>query len=314
MYVVLLTNHPRAVDEQNSFANALKLELKRTFLLSFLVTDVKTKNQELRTELGVLKNNVYDTRTKSDDSDNTNTGNDKYPSNNNNGNKPTLYRSCLDLMNNGINKSGKYNVAPLSNFTKTVYCDQDTFGGGWTVFLRNKYSTVTFNKNWNEYKNGFGNVMYDLWLGNEFLYKVTTLYNSHSSKSVELYVSITDLDDKTYYSKYNNFAILSEDSKYTLLVSHHSEGNMGDSLELHNKKKFTTKDNDNDNHFRNCAVYNNGYPWWFDECYFYQSLLTFMYYDKQNSKYKAGPKWYRLHNNRNSLKSATMMFREKLQF
>ena len=98
-------------------------------MLSFLVTEVKTKNQELRTELSTVKNNVYDIRTKSDDSVNTNTGNDKYPSNNNNGNKPTLYRSCLDLMNNGINKSGKYNVAPLWNFSKTVYYDQDTFGG-----------------------------------------------------------------------------------------------------------------------------------------------------------------------------------------
>ena len=123
MCIVLLTNHPKAVGKQKPFTNALELELKRTFLLSFLVTDVKTKNQELRTELSTLKNNVYDTKTKSDDPVNTNTGNDKYLSDNNNDNKPTLYRSCLDLMNNGINKSGKYNVAPLSNFNKTVYCN-----------------------------------------------------------------------------------------------------------------------------------------------------------------------------------------------
>ena len=306
MCEVLLTNQLRAVGGQNSSTNALKLELERTFLLSFLVADVKAKNQELRTELSTLKKNVDDTRPKFDDSVKRNTDDDKYPS------KPVLYRSCRELMNNGFNKSGKFNVAPLLNFTKTVYCDQDTFGGGWTVFLRNKYSTVTFNKNWNEYKNGFGNVDYDLWLGNEFLYKVTTLHNSHSSKTVELYVRITDLDDEIYYSKYNNFAILSEDSKYTLHVSHHSKGNMGDSLERHNNKKFTTMDSDNDNNWRNCAVYNRGYPWWFDECSYYHSILTFMYYDDSNNKYKAGPKWFHLHNNRNSLKSATMMFREKL--
>ena len=112
---------------------------------------------------------------------------------------------------------------------KTVYCDQDTYGGGWTVFLRNKHSLVTFDKNWNEYKSGFGNIEYDFWLGNEYLHNITTLHNSHSSKTAELYVSIIDLNNKIYYAKYNNFAILSEASKYTLHVSHHSKVTMGGS-------------------------------------------------------------------------------------
>ena len=183
------------------------------------------------------------------------------------------------------------------------------------MFLRNKHSLVTFDKNWNEYKSSFGNIEYDFWLGNEYLYNITTLHNSHSSKTVELYVSIVDLNDKIYYAKYNNFAILSEASKYTLHVPHHSKGTMGDSLERHNNMKFTTKVSHNDNgevFFWNCASRNNGCQWWFDDCSNYGSILTHMYYDKNSKRDIAAPKWFGLHKNRDNLKSATMMFREKL--
>ena len=276
--------------------------MERKTLLLFLVADVKTKNQELRTKLRTPENNVDNTRTKADNSPKP------YK-------KPVLYHSCLELMNNGHNESGKYEIAPFPNSTKTVYCDQDTYGGGWTVFLRNKHSLVTFDKNWNEYKSGFGNIEYDFWLGNEYLYNITTLHNSHSSKTVELYVSIVDLNDKIYYAKYNNFAILSEASKYTLHVPHHSKGTMGDSLERHNNMKFTTKVSHNDNgevFFWNCASRNNGCQWWFDDCSNYGSILTHMYYDKNSKRDIAALKWFSLHKNRDNLKSATMMFREKL--
>ena len=197
----------------------------------------------------------------------------------------------------------------FSNLTKIVYCDQETYGGGWTAFLINKYSTATFNKNWNEYKNGFGDAKYNFWLANEFLYQETTLYNSHSRKSVELYVSVTALNGKTYYSKNNNFAILSKDSKYTLQVSHHSTGTTGDSLEPHNNMKFSTKDEVNDVFHRNCAYVSGGYGCWYSGCY--ESILTHMCYDDKNHRYKPAPQWYYLFNSYTNLKNVKMMYREK---
>ena len=170
--------------------------------------------------------------------------NTTYPYNNKKDIKPNIFRACLDLLNNGYTESGKYETKPYLNATKTVYCDQDTEGGGWTVFLRNAYGLVTFNKTWIEYKNGFGNVEYDFWLGNEFMYNVTTLYNTHISKAVDLYVIVADEDDKSYSAIYKNFAILSENTSYTLQVSDCFNGTLRDVLYHHNNAKFSTKDKD----------------------------------------------------------------------
>ena len=87
--------------------------------------------------------------------------------------KKNIFCSCLELLNHGFTKSGKYEIKPFLNVTKTVYCDQDTEGGGWTVFLRNAHGLVSFNINSNEYKDGFGSVEYDFWLRNEFVYNAT---------------------------------------------------------------------------------------------------------------------------------------------
>ena len=223
--------------------------------------------------------------------------------------KTNIFRSCLELLNNGYTKSGKYEIKPYLNVTKTVYCDQDTEGGGWTLFLRNAHGLVTFDKNWVEYKNGFGNVEHDFWLGNEFLYNVTKLYNSHMSKTVELYVIIGDEDERSYYAMYCNFAILSEKSNYTLHVSRHYKGTMGDALEYHNNRKFSAKDKDNDDDPGSCIEMYDGNGWWYGRCY--TSVLTYMVYDMANGRYRPAPQWHYIHNDFRNLKNATMMFREK---
>ena len=55
-----------------------------------------------------------------------------------------------------------------------------------------------------------------------------------------------------------------EEQGYRLNVSGFS-GTAGDSLKVHNQKKFTTKDVDNDTHPSNCATccYGDKGGWWF---------------------------------------------------
>ena len=156
------------------------------------------------------------------------------------------YRSCLELLKCGFNESGRYIVEHSSGYKREVFCDQSSDGGGWTVFLRNRYGNISFYKRWEDYKNGFGDLDYDFWLGNEFLFRTTTLYNFHESNTTQLYISLVDKANTTFYVKYNNFAVLSETNRYRLHISGHLYGTAGDSLEYHNNAAFSTKDRDFD--------------------------------------------------------------------
>ena len=58
-------------------------------------------------------------------------------------------------------------------FNQTHYlCDVTTYGEGWTVFERRESDFYT---GWGEYKNGFGDLNGEFWLG---LYKIYRLTNS----------------------------------------------------------------------------------------------------------------------------------------
>ena len=179
---------------------------------------------------------------------------------------PKLYRTCLHLLKDGFNKSGLYNITPTPGYYKTVYCDQTFSGGGWIVFMRNKYGKITFDRTWDEYKSGFGNLKYDFWLGNEFLYRATKLYKTVNNQNMELYISLVDQDDNDFYARYTTFWVNEETTKYKLIIYKYN-GTAGDSLGLQTGLRFTTKDNDNDlDSSHNCASNFSSYGrggWWF---------------------------------------------------
>ena len=91
-----------------------------------------------------------------------------------------------------------------------VFCDQKTAGGGWTVFQKRLDGSVDFYRNWDDYKNGFGSLNSEFWLGLDKIYRLT------EKKRNRLRVDLEDFTSSNAYAEYGWFAISNETTKYKL--------------------------------------------------------------------------------------------------
>ncbi|XP_056256014.1 angiopoietin-1 isoform X2 [Seriola aureovittata] len=118
------------------------------------------------------------------------------------------FRDCADLYQAGFHKNAIYTIQINSQDTKKVYCNMETAGGGWTVIQRREDGSVDFQRTWKEYKMGFGSVSAEHWLGNEYVYQLT------SQRQYALRVELTDWDGHQAFSLYDRFQIGSEKQNY----------------------------------------------------------------------------------------------------
>ena len=145
------------------------------------------------------------------------------------------------------------------------------------------------------YKEGFGSLNGEFWLGNEKIYKLLS-----TSKQYELRVDLGDFEGNTAYAKYRKFRIGPESDSYRLEASGFS-GDAGDALEWHNGYTFKTKDRDGRDH---CSRMSKG-AWWYYSCHY--SNLNGVYNSTTESK---GVNWYHWKGWNYSLKFVEMKFRE----
>ncbi|XP_046802469.1 microfibril-associated glycoprotein 4-like [Lucilia cuprina] len=173
---------------------------------------------------------------------------------------PSTCAEALECTGN----SGIYNIIDqhFSNRTFTVYCDNDNYDGDWLYILKRQDGSEYFNRSWNEYVEGFGNVAGEHWLGLEYLYALTNFYGPQ-----ELLVIIENFDGIKKFAHYDNFAIASAIEHYRLKSLGRYWGTAGDNLYYVMKSKFSTYDNDNDGSILNCAQTRNG-GFWFQNCDF----------------------------------------------
>ncbi|XP_019728390.1 uncharacterized protein tnxba isoform X2 [Hippocampus comes] len=167
---------------------------------------------------------------------------------------------CSQELLNGALQSGEVDIYPEGKEGQVfrVYCDMETDGGGWTVFQRRMNGKTDFYRTWSEYRDGFGNLSEDFWLGN------TILHNLTSIGPVSLRVDLRS-GNETAYAHYANFSIDSEENHFALTVSGYT-GTAGDSMKYHNERPFSTRDKDPDSLGIHCSrAYMGG--WWYKNCY-----------------------------------------------
>ncbi|XP_061459865.1 fibrinogen C domain-containing protein 1 [Rhineura floridana] len=196
-------------------------------------------------------------------------------------------RDCFDIYASGQQEDGVYSIFPTHDPEGfQVYCDMATDGGGWTVFQRREDGSVNFFRGWEAYRDGFGKLTGEHWLGLKQIHALTT------QASYELRIDLKDFDNGTAFAHYGTFSVGlfsvdPEEDGYPVTVADYS-GTAGDSFLKHNGMKFTTKDLDNDHSENNCASFYHG-AWWYRNCH--TSNLNGQYLKGHHSSYADGIEW-----------------------
>ncbi|NXJ70724.1 ANGP4 protein, partial [Rostratula benghalensis] len=182
-----------------------------------------------------------------------------------------------------------------------AYCDMETDRGGWTVIQLRTNGSLSFQRSWKEYKQGFGDVGGEHWLGNEAVHLLT------SQAPYALRVELRDWEGSQVYAHYGKFQLGSERQLYRLSLQDYS-GTAGQQSGLALQgTRFSTRDSDNDNCLCKCAQMLSG-GWWFDACGL--SNLNGIYYPaRHNIRKLNGIRWHHFQGPSYSLKGTRMLIR-----
>ena len=210
---------------------------------------------------------------------------------------------CTDLTALGVTASGQHWVRLAEGDPPAaVFCNMVSDGGGWTVFQRrkNEPEQVSFYRYWQEYRDGFGDVSGQFWLGNELIHRLT------ARRPHQLRIVMNAFDGAWRYAEYDTFSVANETDNYRLSVSGYS-GTAGDALSYHNGKPFSTRDRDNDLYAASCSRQFKG-GWWYGRCH--RANLNGHYYpDSVVASHATGVSWFDWLGHENSLMLVAMQMR-----
>ncbi|XP_007571336.1 microfibril-associated glycoprotein 4-like [Poecilia formosa] len=190
--------------------------------------------------------------------------------------KAALPEDCSEIQRQSPQaSSGVYEIQPAGgNARFKVYCEIRP-DGGWIVFQRRSGPVVSFAEKWDSYKDGFGSLAHDHWLGLERVHLLTI--DKH--KKWTLRVDLWDHEGDTAYAEYSDFRIGKESTAFKLHVGRYS-GNAGNAIlgtypDIdQNGFDFSTIDRDNDGCSpciyddiinEECA-FTEGGGWWYSSC------------------------------------------------
>ncbi|KAH8239204.1 hypothetical protein KR032_001780, partial [Drosophila birchii] len=152
---------------------------------------------------------------------------------------------------------------------------------GWMTIQTRFDGSENFNRSWASYKQGFGNLRGEFFIGLEKLHQLT------KAQPYELLINLGDRNGTNTYALYDNFQIGNENESYYLKSIGNYSGTTYNALNCSLNMKFSTYDRDNDKHLRNCADFLSG-AWWFINCGC--SSLNGKYY-KNGGKFPDGISW-----------------------
>lgn len=206
-------------------------------------------------------------------------------------------RSCKEILEADPRASdGVYKVKVSPMKWLDVKCDMQ--GGGW-LYLQNRYDgSESFDRNFEQYSSGFGQLEGEFWTGLRDMNKLTSIGTWVLRFDLELF------DGRQFYAEYTDFSV--GVAPYFVLSIGEYSGTAKDALRIHNGWSFSTPDRDQDGADKyNCAESYTG-AWWFSACYDV-NLNGFKYGDHGNDT--KSNNWLYLTDSFTPLKSSSMKIR-----
>ncbi|XP_077993879.1 ryncolin-1-like [Glandiceps talaboti] len=211
------------------------------------------------------------------------------------------YRDCYDVLQSGHSTSGNYIIQPDDDDGPfSVYCDMETDSGGWTVFQRRMDGSLDFYRNWASYKNGFGHMNSEFWMGNDKLFRLT------NQRIYKLRVDLEDFEGSRAFASYDYFRVGDSFSGYKLILGYYS-GTAGDAFTGHKDMKFSTMNRDNDNQAKSSCARRYKGAWWYTGCH--NCNLNGQYLHGEHTAYASGIIWSSWRGYYYSLKHSEMKMR-----
>ncbi|TRZ15132.1 hypothetical protein HGM15179_011992 [Zosterops borbonicus] len=169
-----------------------------------------------------------------------------------------LPEGCHQLFLAGQQSSGVFQVQPAGSQPFKVYCDM-TAEGGWTVVQRRMDGSVDFDQLWDAYKNGFGDLHGDFWLGLEKIHHLV------QQGKYNLLIELEDWEGNSQVVQFV-FSLGGESTAYTLNLLGPLSGELENAIGEFRQLPFSTRDRDHDlKADTNCAKHLSG-GWWFSTC------------------------------------------------
>nr|XP_057943793.1 fibrinogen like 1B isoform X2 [Doryrhamphus excisus] len=228
-------------------------------------------------------------------------------------------RDCSELFDRMRPPSGFYRIRPKSHQEPfLVYCDMDD-GGGWTVFQRRRHGKVDFDRDWVDYRDGFGDFKLwndEFWLGNEHMYSLLS-----EGKNL-MKIDLMDWEGKRSHAFYDHFHITNEADRYRLQYGMYS-GQAGDALAggggmveqwsaCLSGMQFSTRDQDNDRYTQGSCAQENNAGWWYNRCHVANLNGKFYRRGKYKGQFDNGVVWGTWRGLWYSLRHTTMKVRPLL--
>ncbi|CAK8690395.1 unnamed protein product [Clavelina lepadiformis] len=185
-YVSIVSEQSRVIQKQNTTIRTLELKNKdQEEHLKRMETELEYQHETVMKLMTIVTNLARQIR------------------------RPALqYQDCHDLWMTGHTESGVYTfIHDMSTFR--VFCNM-TDTGGWTIIQRRTDGTHDFDRSWPEYRDGFGSVYGEYWLGLD-----TIKWLTHR-RMYSLMVVLEDWGENHRYAIYNKFLVAGQD--YTLTV------------------------------------------------------------------------------------------------